>query len=96
MAAKSAKGIHGVAIPLNGGVKSIGAIGVAGLDGALAPQGIVCGAGKPRTPLGAGVVADLADHVDVGGAFHQNHGIIAVVPAGIVGLVGLRQNGGVG
>jgi len=99
VAAQAVEGVRGVADPLRAGDESVAAIGVAGAYQRHATQGVVGGGGEPGTPLATRVGADLADHVHDGArraAFAQDHGVVAVEPAGAVGLVGLGEDGRVG
>ena len=46
------------------------------------------------SPLGAGIDAELADHVQEGRALPEHDDVVAVEPAGPVRLVGLREDRG--
>jgi len=99
VAAQAVEGVRGVAVPLRAGVEVVGAVRVAGANRRHAAQGVVGGGGEPGTPLRGWLIADLADHVHDGArraALAQDHGVVAVEPAGSVRLVGLGQNGRVG
>ena len=56
-------GIDGEAVPLHGRIERVGAVGVAGGDGALAAQRVVGGRGQAGAPLDRRPEADLADRV---------------------------------
>jgi hypothetical protein len=94
--AEAVEGILGEAVPLDGGVEGIGRHGVAGLDRALAAQGVVGGAGQPAAPLRARIDPELADRVDDDAGPLEHDRVVAVEPAGAVGLIGLGQDGRVG
>jgi len=82
--------------PFDGWIKGIAAIRVTRTNVGIAGQGIVGRAGQTAAPLAAGVEPDLSDHIQDGCAFAQHNRIVAVVPAGGAGLIGLGQDHRVG
>jgi hypothetical protein len=96
MGSQAAEGVVGEAVPLDGRIEDVVRDRIAGAEVHLAPQGVVGRGDEARAPLGARIEAGLADGIDDRGALAQDDGVVAVEPAGAVGLIGLRQDGRIG
>ena len=85
--------VAGECLPLDGGVKGVGRVGVARADARQAPQRVV---GSTAGPLRAGVHAHLAEGVDRGAVVCQDQGVVAVEQPRAGGEVGLGEDRCVG